>query len=102
MKQLERIRQMETRLDRAVAALGQLEEALDRWEALVPEMTALEDYYAGAWRQDFQDDEAGRLPPGLKRGVLSEDALWELLDRRDVLLERIAALVQKDRKPTCP
>ena len=33
-----------------------------------------------AWKQDFADDEAGLLPPDLKRGVLSEDGVFDLLD----------------------
>ena len=40
----------------------------------------LSDYQSsGKWRQDFARDERGELPPGLKRGVLSEDALYNLL-----------------------
>ena len=40
----------------------------------------LAEYYASnEWKQDFADDEAGLLPKYLKRGVLSEDGLWNLL-----------------------
>ena len=40
----------------------------------------LSDYYGSdTWKQDFADDEAGLLPKDLKRGVLSEDAIWNLL-----------------------
>ena len=40
----------------------------------------LAEYYGSdEWKQDFADDEAGRLPKDLKRGVLSEDGLWNLL-----------------------
>ena len=40
----------------------------------------LAEYYFGPlWRQDFEADEAGLLPPGLKRGVLAEDTLYNLL-----------------------
>ena len=31
--------------------------------------------------EDLADDEAGRLPKGLKRGVLSEDGIYNLLER---------------------
>jgi len=38
------------------------------------------DYYEGPlWREDFEADEAGKLPKDLKRGVLSEDAVYNLL-----------------------
>ena len=42
----------------------------------------LEAYYTGSqWREDFAADEAGKLPAGLKRGVLSEDGIYNLLER---------------------
>ena len=41
----------------------------------------LEKYYTGKlWKRDFAADEAGLLPPGLKRGVLSEDGVYNLLE----------------------
>ena len=43
---------------------------------------ALIDYYeSGQWLQDYEADERGELPPTLKRGVLSQDGLWELLQK---------------------
>ena len=41
----------------------------------------LAEYYTSdEWKQDFADDEAGLLPKDLKRGVLSEDGIWNVLD----------------------
>ena len=43
---------------------------------------ALAEYYGSAdWKLDFADDEAGLLPPGLKRGVLSEDGVYNTLEQ---------------------
>ena len=43
---------------------------------------ALLDYYeSGQWLQDYEADERGELPRNLKRGVLSQDGLWELLQK---------------------
>lgn len=40
----------------------------------------LDGYYtSGQWQEDYEADERGELPPDLKRGVLSQDALYELL-----------------------
>ena len=40
----------------------------------------LTDYYLGGqWLADYQADERGELPADLKRGVLSEDGVWNLL-----------------------
>lgn len=42
----------------------------------------LSEYYTSAlWKQDFADDEAGLLPQDLKRGVLSEDGVYNLLEK---------------------
>ena len=95
-KQLARIRQMERRLDRATAAVKRLAVALDKYEAAQHDIAALDEYYGSeAWRQDFADDEAGRLPEGLKRGVLSEDAIWNLLTDCRELKPRLRALAKK-------
>ena len=43
----------------------------------------LDEYYtSGEWREDYEADERGELPPDLKRGVLSQDALYDLLGER--------------------
>ena len=85
-KQLARIRLMERHLNRATAAVKRLEAALDKWEDAQEAIAALEEYYGSdLWKQDLADDEAGRLPADLKRGVLSEDGIWNILtDARDL------------------
>lgn len=34
---------------------------------------------SGQWKADFEADEAGEIPDEVKRGVLSEDGLYDLL-----------------------
>ena len=78
--QIARIRKMERRLDRATAAVKRLMTALDKYETAQDDIAALNEYYGSeAWRQDYADDEMGLLPEDLKRGVLSEDGIWNLL-----------------------
>lgn len=36
-------------------------------------------YESGKWLADYERDERGELPPTLKRGVLSEDGVYNLL-----------------------
>ena len=86
MKQIDRIKDMERRLERSAAAVMELSAALDKYEAVQKEIAALSEYYSSKeWKQDLADDEAGLLPAGLKRGVLSEDGIWNLLaDVREV------------------
>ena len=91
-EQIARIRKMERNLDRALAAVKRLSTALDKWEAAQDDIAALDEYYSnGVWRKDFEDDEAGRLPSDLKRGVLSEDAIWNLLSDCKEITERMKA-----------
>jgi len=86
MTQIERISCMERILDEAAEAAENLSQALERCRALREDIAALEAYYTGPdWMRDYEDDCAGRLPEGLKRGVLSEDAVYDLLRIRDEL-----------------
>ena len=92
-QQIARIRKMERRLDRALAAVKRLSAALDKYETVREDIAALEQYYgSGEWRKDFEGDEAGRLPEGLKRGVLSEDGIWNLLTDCKELKDRLREL----------
>ena len=80
MEQTERITQMEQRFDRVLAFLKNPSDAPDGYLSVKEDIDMLEQYYGSdEWKQDFADDEAGKLPDGLKRGVLSEDGLWNLL-----------------------
>ena len=94
MEQTERIRQMEQRLDRASAAVMELSAALDKYVEAQEALTVLNEYYGSdEWKQDYADDEAGRLPQDLKRGVLSEDGIWNLLTDNRGLIERIQEII---------
>ena len=50
----------------------------DRLKYLISELEAY--YESVKWRRDFENDEAGLLPKNLKRGVLSEDGIYDLLE----------------------
>ena len=90
MKQIERIQEMEERFIRAAKAVTDLSAAAEQYAAAQDDLAALEHYMTcGAWRRDFEADEAGRLPADLKRGVLSEDALWNLLADNDELRKQM-------------
>lgn len=96
MTREERIAYYEKILDRTADAIRNLEAALDEYEAICPLLPELERYYTGPeWKADFDVDAAGTLPRDLKRGVLSEDGIDDVLsDFRD-LEERLAALKEK-------
>ena len=94
MKQIERIERMEQNLERATDALRALNDALDEYEAVQEALQELDTYYGSdTWKQDFSDDEQGRLPQNLKRGILSEDAIWNVLEDYRTLKERVSSLL---------
>ena len=81
---------MERHLVRAASALKKLSSALDKYDEAKADIAALTSYYGSdEWKQDFADDEAERLPKDLKRGVLSEDGIWNLLEAHRELQERM-------------
>lgn len=72
MDRIERVQKYERLFD----------EALEHPDA--DKLKRLEAYYtSGEWRDDYIADENGELPPNLKRGVLSQDALYDLLGAED-------------------
>ncbi len=90
MEQTERIQKMEERLNRASQVVMKLSAALDDYVEMLEDIRALESYYGSEdWKKDLADDEAQRLPKNLKRGVLSEDAIWNLLEDHSDLKARM-------------
>ena len=90
MEQIERIKQMELRMQRAAKAVMELSAALDNYESVQEDIAELDNYYGSEmWKQDYADDEASRLPADLKRGVLSEDGIWNLLSDARELSDRL-------------
>ncbi len=90
-RRIERIRKMEQCLDAAEAAIRRLSEALDNYSAARGDLLILADYYDnGLWKEDYEADEAGALPRDLKRGVLAQDTLYDLLAKDRDLLDRMA------------
>ena len=62
-------------------AVEALHRDLDRYEKLLGIVGELERYQeSGLWKEDYEADERGELPDGLRRGVLSEDGLYDLLE----------------------
>ena len=92
--QITRICRMEEIFDKSSKAVRDLQEALDRYIALEEEIRELELYYTGGqWQKDFADDEAGKLPRDLRRGVLSEDAVYDFLALREELISKYKGLL---------
>jgi hypothetical protein len=75
---------MEQRFNKALAAIK--DGTTNYLKIIKEDIAELSKYYSSElWKMDLAADEAGILPPDLKRGVLSEDGIWNLLaDYRDI------------------
>ena len=84
---------MEERMDRVGKWVRSLSRTLEEQLSVQEDFFELSSYYeSDLWMEDYEADEAGELPPDLKRGVLSEDGLFNLLTEYEDLLRRLKNL----------
>ena len=87
---LQRIAVFEYKYNEVSQALADLDMALDSWANVKDWLDELREYQdSGQWMKDFEADERGELPKDLRRGVLTEDALWDLLEVAKKIKERM-------------
>lgn len=90
MQNIDRIEQMEQRLDRVVAVILEMKNALADFDAIQEDVRALDDYLGSDdWKLDLAAEEGGLLPSDLKCGVLSEDGIWNALEEYREMKVRI-------------
>ena len=98
MDRIERVQAMEKAMDEVREAIEALKDALGRYEDAQDMADQLEEYLAGDWIDDRDADERGELPADMKRGVLSEDSLYDLLADNDdtavTLIETAARIMR--------
>lgn len=80
MEQLERIQKMEEHLNKYAQVLADAQKAIDQLERCQSDYIQLRDYYTG---QNFFDDleysNSPEFPENIACGVLSEDAVYDLM-----------------------
>lgn len=77
-----RISEMEEKFDKVSATLEKYIEAENEFEKILPIADELKEYYTGgSWLSDYEADEHGEISPVLKRGILSQDALYNLFEK---------------------
>ena len=87
------IYEMESILNKAVEKMDALEKMIAEYKDFQSEIRKLEAYYTSPqWKEDLAMDEAGKFPEKLKRGVLSEDGIWNALERNQELIESIGII----------
>ena len=75
-----RIYQMEKYYDEVLLAIKNSPKSIIKDKELRKKIEVLKDYSdSGRWLKDYEADERGELPVDLKRGVLSQDGLYNLL-----------------------
>ena len=91
MTQIERISSMENLYDESRKCLDDLSAAMERYASARKNLLKLEKYYTSdRWLKDYDDQAAGKLPSDLKCGVLSEDAIYDLLnDDTDIIMRML-------------
>ena len=81
-KAIERISKMEQYFDILQEMANTNMDAFKSDESVKEMFRILMQYYdGGQWLQDYELDEKGLIPQNLKRGVLSEDAVYDFLEQ---------------------
>ena len=82
------IYQMEAILDTAQQKMYALEQRIADYKEYQTKIQELEAYYTSQqWKEDFDLDEEGKFPKRLKRGVLSEDGIYNMLERNKEIMK---------------
>lgn len=90
----ERIEKMEFIFDELSAAVKKDPASVKSDERLLEMLLTLTEYYEGGqWLKDYEADERGEIPRDIKRGVLSEDGVYNLICDIDNAAKRSRGLI---------
>ena len=89
MNQIDRINNYEQILNNSNKIIKNLEKAINDLNNIQSDIKSLNNYYgSNEWYQDVNDDNLGLLPKDLNKGILSEDAIYNLLiSNKEVAIE---------------
>ena len=108
MKKIDNCSEAELRVARYSSLFKDVEDAIkqaevgvdmlmDQWENIC----MINDYLdSGEWQADFEADEGGEIGKDIPRGVLSEDGLYNVLDRLQDVLGQMKNIVDHVQIPT--
>jgi hypothetical protein len=93
-KLIERVQVMEEDFHAVRDIMNEMEVAISHFESVQERIEHLSNYLEnGQFLKDFEADERGELPKDMSRGVLSEDALYDLLEDVTEMRSRLKAIV---------
>ena len=94
-ERIERIKKMEEKLDKVNPKINSFEESLNNLNTVFDDIKCLSEYYKKEWKEDYEADEQGKIPKDIKRGVLSQDTLFNLLGKLNEMQKDITELNNK-------
>ena len=94
-ERIERIKKMEEKLDNVSPKVDAFEKSLNDLNSAFEDIKSLSEYYKIEWKKDYEADEQGKIPKDLKRGVLSQDTLFDLLEKLNEMKNDITQLNNK-------
>ena len=95
-KQIERIQEMEVLMDECETGIKDFQKSLRKYSSLQKKIDQLEEYYfSPEWKKDYENDEAGKIPQEIKRGVLSQDGIYDLLSENDETMKKLERFLKR-------
>lgn len=89
-----RLQEMEDRYNRVRKAVDAMYDALEDYLQVQEDIHILDQYdESGQWLKDFEADERGEIPASAPRGILSEDALYNLLTDISALNAKLSPIL---------
>ena len=92
------LNKMEAILQQATQTLNTLQASIFDLQHMQDDIQKLSDYYGSKqWRKDLEAEEQGLFPEGLKRGILSEGGIYNLLERNKEIMEALRSYLTEDK-----
>lgn len=100
MDRYEKIKEMEIILDTYREKVDRMNEMLDSFEEYHHDYQKLMEYYGSQeYMDDINDANKGLIPSDIKCGVLSEDAVWDLIgDNYEVAIKMLEVATDMVRR----
>lgn len=95
---IDRINKNEERLDSVISSIKSLEKSILEFKSNKRNINLLNKYYGSkSWFKDKDDYESKRIV-NIKAGVLSEDAIWNMNDDINDLLDEMKDIINYFKK----
>ena len=91
---IDRITKNEERLDSILLSIKELGESLDNFNNNRKKLKLLNKYYgSNDWFSDREDYDNNKIPK-VKAGVLSEDAIWNMNEEINYLIDEMKSIIK--------